>query len=167
MIKSIAAVVQTMDPDLALNQVKTMDQLVDESLTGDRFATLLFAIFAGVALLLAAIGIYGVMSFAVAQRTHEIGLRMALGAGAKQVLRLVLGEGMTLALIGLGVGLVGTYLVSRALASTLYEVTVVDPAAIGAVAAVLLISALLPCYLPARRATQVDPWSHYATSDLR
>jgi ABC-type antimicrobial peptide transport system permease subunit len=97
------------------------------------------------------------MSFAVAQRTHEIGLRMALGAGAKQVLRLVLGEGMTLAFIGLGVGLVGTYLVSRALASTLYEVTVVDPAAIGAVAAVLLISALLACYLPARRATQVDP----------
>jgi putative ABC transport system permease protein len=157
MIKSIAAVVQTMDPDLALNQVKTMDQLVDESLAGDRFATLLFAIFAGVALLLAAIGIYGVMSFAVAQRTHEIGLRMALGAGAKQVLRLVLGEGMTLAFIGLGVGLVGTYLVSRALASTLYEVTVVDPAEIGAVAAVLLISALLACYLPARRATQVDP----------
>jgi putative ABC transport system permease protein len=157
MIKSIAAVVQTMDPDLALNQVKTMDQLVDESLAGDRFATLLFANFAGVALLLAAIGIYGVMSFAVAQRTHEIGLRMALGAGAKQVLRLVLGEGMTLAFIGLGVGLVGTYLVSRALASTLYEVTVVDPAAIGAVAAVLLISALLACYLPARRATQVDP----------
>jgi len=157
MIKGMAAVVQTMDPDLALNEVKTMDQLVDESLAGDRFATLLFAVFAGVALLLAAVGIYGVMSFAVAQRTHEIGLRMALGAGAKQVLRLVLGEGMTLAFIGLGLGLVGTYFVSRVLASTLYEVTVVDPTAIGAVAAVLLISAFLACYLPARRATQVDP----------
>jgi putative ABC transport system permease protein len=155
--KSIAAAVQSVDPDLPLDQVKTMDQLVDESLAGDRFATILFAAFAGVALLLAAIGIYGVMSFAVAQRTHEIGLRMALGAGPAQVLRLVLGEGMMLALIGLVAGLGGTYFVGRVMKSILYQVTVIDPAAVSAVTAVLLLSALLACYIPARRATQVDP----------
>jgi putative ABC transport system permease protein len=155
--KSIAAAVQSVDPDLPLDQVKTMDQLVDESLAGDRFATILFAAFAGVALLLAAIGIYGVMSFAVAQRTHEIGLRMALGAGPAQVLRLVLREGMMLALIGLVVGLGGTYFVGRVMKSILYQVTAIDPAAVSAVTAVLLLSALLACYIPAQRATQVDP----------
>lgn len=155
--KSIAAVVQSVDSDLPLDQVKTMDQLVDESLAGDRFNTILFGSFAGLALLLAAIGIYGVMSFAVAQRTHEIGLRMALGAGRDQVLRLVLQEGMLLALVGLIVGLGGAYFVGRLMKSLVYEVNALDPAAISAVTAVLLASALLACYLPARRATQLDP----------
>ena len=157
MTKSITAVVRTVDPDLPLDQVKTMDQLVHESLASDRFSTVLFASFAGLALLLAAIGIYGVMSFAVAQRTHEIGLRIALGAGPQQVLRLVLGEGMLLALIGLGVGLAVTYFVGRLMKTILYQVNALDPAAISAVTAVLLLSALLACYIPARRATQVDP----------
>jgi hypothetical protein len=110
-----------------------------------------------VALMLAAIGIYGVMSFAVAQRTHEIGLRMALGAGPHQVLRLVLQEGMLLAFAGLVVGLAGTFFVGRAMKSILYEVTAIDPMAVSSVAAVLLLSALLACYIPARRAKQVDP----------
>jgi putative ABC transport system permease protein len=157
MTKSITAVVRSVDPDLPMDQVKTMDQLVHESLANDRFSTALFASFAGVALLLAAIGIYGVMSFAVAQRTHEIGLRIALGAGPQQVLRLVLREGMLLALIGLGVGLAGTYFVGRLMKTILYQVSAMDPAAISAVTAVLLLSALLACYIPARRATQVDP----------
>jgi len=157
MTKSITAVVHTVDPDLPLDQVKTMDQLVHESLASDRFSTVLFASFAGLALLLAAIGIYGVMSFAVAQRTHEIGLRIALGAGPQQVLRLVLGEGMLLALIGLGVGLAVTYFVGRLMKTILYQVNALDPAAISAVTAVLLLSALLACYIPARRATRVDP----------
>jgi len=157
MANSIAAAVQSVDSDLPLDQVRTMDQVVDESLAGERFSTVLFASFAGVALLLAAIGIYGVMSFAVAQRTHEIGLRMALGAGPRQVLLLVLQEGMLLALIGLGIGLAGTYFVGRLMETTLYRVSALDPAAITGVTAVLLLSALLACYTPARRATQVDP----------
>ena len=157
MTNSLAAAVQSVDPDLPMDQVRTMDQVVDESLAEDRFATVLFATFAGIALLLAAIGIYGVMSFAVAQRTHEIGLRMALGAGPKQVLLQVLREGMLLAVAGLFLGLVGTYFVGRAMKSVLYEVTAIDPLAIGAVAAVLLLSAALACYVPAQRATRVDP----------
>jgi putative ABC transport system permease protein len=157
MTKSITAVVRSVDPNLPLDQVKTMDQLVDESLAGDRFSTVLFSSFAGVALLLAAIGIYGVMSFAVAQRTHEIGLRIALGAGPNQVLRLVLGEGMLLAFAGLLVGLAGTYFVGRVMKTLLYQVNAMDPAAISAVASVLLLSAFFACYIPARRATQVDP----------
>jgi putative ABC transport system permease protein len=157
MTKSITAVVRSLDPNLPLDQVKTMDQLVDESLASDRFSSLLFGGFAGVALLLAAIGIYGVMSFTVAQRTHEIGLRMALGAGPNQVLRLVLKEGMLLAFGGLALGLAGTYFVGRVMKTLLYQVNTMDPAAISAVTVVLLLSALCACYIPARRATQVDP----------
>jgi putative ABC transport system permease protein len=157
MTKSIAAVVLSIDPDLPLDQVKTMDQIVDESLSGDRFGTVLFGSFAAVALLLAAIGIYGVMSFAVAQRTHEIGLRVALGASPARVLRLVLREGILLALGGLLLGLGGAYFVGRLMKSLLYQVNAMDPTAVSAVTAVLLLSALLACYIPARRATQVDP----------
>jgi len=157
MSRSLAAVVQTIDSNLPLDQVKTMDQLIDESLAGDRFSTVLYASFAGVTLVLAAIGIYGVMSFAVAQRTHEIGLRMALGAAPKHVLSLVLKEGLLLALIGLFIGLGGTYFVGRLMKSLLYQVTAVDPAAVSAVCLVLLLAAFFACYLPARRATQVDP----------
>jgi putative ABC transport system permease protein len=157
MTKSIAAVVLSIDPDLPLDQVKTMDQIVDESLSGDRFGTVLFGSFAAVALLLAAIGIYGVMSFVVAQRTHEIGLRIALGASPAQVLRLVLREGILLALGGLLLGLGGAYFVGRLMKSLLYQVNAMDPTAVSAVTAVLLLSALLACYIPARRATRVDP----------
>jgi predicted permease len=157
MSSSIAAAVQSLDPDLPLDHVRTMDQVVDESLAGDRFSTVLFAAFAGVALLLAAIGIYSVMSFVVSQRTHEIGLRVALGAGDGQVLLLFLREGMLQALCGLVLGLAGTYFVGRAMKSVLYGVSAVDPVAFGAVAFVLLASALLACYLPARRAARVDP----------
>ena len=157
MSDSISAVVQSVDSDLPMDQVRTMDQVVNESLADDRFATVLFAAFAGVALLLAMIGIYGVMSFAVAQRTQEIGLRMAVGAGSRQVLLLVLKEGMLLALAGLVLGLGGTYFVGRAMRSVLYQVSAIDFASVGAVAVVLLVAAILACYLPARRATRIDP----------
>jgi putative ABC transport system permease protein len=112
---------------------------------------------AAVALLLAAVGIYGVMTFSVAQRTHEIGLRMALGAAREQVLALVLREGLVLALIGLALGLGGAGLVGRAMQGMLYGVRTIDFSAFGGVALVLLGAALLACYIPARRATQVDP----------
>jgi putative ABC transport system permease protein len=157
MTSNIAAILQSVDPDLPLDQVRTMDQIVDAALAGDRFATLLFAIFASIALLLAAIGIYSVMSFVVSQRTQEIGLRMALGADAPSVLRLFLREGMRQALLGLGLGLLGTVAIGQIMRSVLYGVTVFDPVALGAVAVILLMSALLACYVPARRATRVDP----------
>jgi putative ABC transport system permease protein len=156
MTNSIAAVLGSMDPDMAMDQVRTMDQLVDASLASDRFVTSLFAGFAGVALVLAAIGIYGVMSFAVAQRTQEIGVRMALGANARDVLGMVLREGMMLAGLGLLIGLSGTYFIGRTMKSVLYEVSAIDPVALGGVALVLMVAALLACYLPARRATRVD-----------
>src|SRR5207245_2838032 len=148
---------RAVDPNLPLDQVKTMDQIVDESLAGDRFSTVLFSSFAGVALLLAAIGIYGVMSFAVAQRTHEIGLRIALGAGPNQVLRLVLQEGMVLAFLGLLVGLAGTYFVGRVMKTLLYQVNAMDPAAISAVATVLLLSALHQLGTPPARSMERLP----------
>ena len=154
---NVAAVVQSVDPDLGLAEVRTMDQLVEESLGGARFATVFLAAFAGMALLLAAIGIYGVMSFAVAQRTREIGVRMALGAARTQVVRLVLQEGVSLALVGLLIGLCGSYFVGRVMKTLLYEVKANDPATIASVIAVLLICTLVACYIPARRATQVDP----------
>jgi len=157
MTKSIASVISSMDSNLAMADIKTMDQIVNESLLGDRFVVLLFGVFASVALVLAAIGIYGVMAFSVAQRTHEIGLRVALGAGRSHVLKLILREGAVLALIGLGIGLVGALFVGRAIHATLYGVGSVDFAAIGAVSLILLVSALLACYVPAQRATKVDP----------
>jgi putative ABC transport system permease protein len=156
MANSVAAAVHTADPNLAMDRVQTMDQIVDESLGGDRFVTYLFAGFAGVALVLAATGIYGVMSFAVAQRTPEIGLRIALGAGSREVLRMILREGMGLALAGLMIGLVGVFAVGRVMKSLLYGVSSADPLAVGGVALVLLVAAALACYVPARRATRVD-----------
>jgi putative ABC transport system permease protein len=157
MSRSIAAVVQSVDADLPISQVKTMDQILDEDMSGDRLDTVLLGTFAAVALILSAVGIYGVMAFAVAQRTHEIGLRMALGAGPSRVLSLILGEGMILTLIGLILGLVGAFLVGRAMQSQLYGIGAIDPVALGGVAAILILAALLACYVPARRAMRVDP----------
>jgi len=157
MTKTIAAAVHMIGPDLALADLKTMDQIESESLVSDRFVSELYGAFAAVALLLAAIGIYGVMAFMVTQRTHEIGLRIALGADQQQVLKTILSEGLALAAIGLVIGLGGACLVGRAMRSTLYGVGTVDFAAFGAVSFVLLGSALLACYVPARRAAKVDP----------
>ena len=124
---------------------------------GERFEALLFGGFASIALILAAVGICGVMSFAVAQRTHEIGLRMALGAGQDRVMRLIVREGMILALAGFALGSGGAVLVGRAMRGMWYQVGTIDVSALSAVSALLLASALLVCYLPARLATQVDP----------
>ena len=157
MSKSIAAVISSLDPDLPMANVKTMDQLLEASMGGDRFGAVLFGTFAVIALLLAAFGIYGVMSFGVAQRTHEIGLRMALGAGSSQVLGMILKEGMTLGAIGLAIGLLASWGVARLMRNLLFGIGSIDYGAFSAVAAILMLSAFLACYLPARRATQVDP----------
>ena len=137
--------------------VKTMDQLVHESLAGDRFSTALFGSFAAVALLLAAVGIYGVMSFVVSQRTHEIGLRMALGAGRARVLWQIMGEGLGTALVGIVLGSFGAYWVGRAMQGMVFGVGTIDPVAFSIVALTLLTSSLVACLVPARRAASVDP----------
>jgi putative ABC transport system permease protein len=155
--KSIEGAVQSIDPNLPLAFVQTMDQTLTEFRAGDRFQALLFGGFAIIALVLAALGIYGVMSFAVAQRTHEIGLRMALGAGRAGVMRLIVKEGMILACVGLALGFGGAFLVGRAMRGMWYQVGTIDVTAFSAVATMLLIAALLACYVPARRATHVDP----------
>jgi putative ABC transport system permease protein len=153
----IAAIVQSMDPDLPMTDVRTMDQVVHEELAGDRFQALLFGSFAGIALLLAAMGIYGVLSFTVAERTHEIGLRMALGATRGQVLGQILREGLRTVLVGMVVGTVGAYLVGRAMQGLWFDVGAIDPVAFSIVVGLLLLSAALACLVPARRAASVDP----------
>jgi predicted permease len=157
MTRTIAAAIHSFSPDVPLEEIRTMDQIVDESLVNDRFMTALYASFAGVALLLAAIGIYGVMAFFVSQRTHEIGLRIAFGASHDHVLSLVLKEGLALALSGLGIGLAGALFVGRALKGLLYGVGSLDSIALFAVILTLFTAAFLACYIPARRAAKVDP----------
>ena len=156
-ITSVAAAVNSVDPDLPLAGVKTVDEIVNESLAIDRFSVVLFASFGILGLLLASVGIYGVMAFTVAQRTQEFGVRMALGAQRMRVLSLVLREGTILAVLGALFGLGGAYLVGRAMQSTLFGVGAMDGRAFGAVAAVLLVAALLACLIPAWRASKVEP----------
>ncbi|HTP69826.1 MAG TPA: ABC transporter permease [Dongiaceae bacterium] len=155
--KSIAAAARSVNPDYPMTQIRTMEQVVTESLITDRFAVVVFGSFAGLALVLAAVGIYGVMTFSVAQRNHEMGIRMALGAGTQQVLKHIVGEGMRAALVGMAIGLPGAYFVGTIMRSQLYNVAAVDGLALLAVTVVLLTSALLACYWPARRATRIDP----------
>jgi len=157
MIRTIAAAVHSEDSQVALADVRTMDQVKEESLAEDRFTLRLFAAFAGVALLLAAIGIYGLMAYTVSQRTQEIGLRLALGSGKGRVMLLILREASLLASFGLGLGLGGAVLVGRTMQSTLYGVGAMDVSVLIAVAAVLFLTALLASYAPARRAASIDP----------
>ncbi len=156
-IKSIGAAVSSVDPDLPLAGVKTIDEIVSESLAIDRFSVVLFASFGVLGLMLSAVGIYGVMAFAVAQRTQEFGVRMALGAQRSRVVNMVLKEGTILAVGGTAIGLAGAYLVGRAMQSTLYGVEALDVRSFVAVSLLLLVSALLACLFPALRASRVEP----------
>lgn len=156
-IKSITGAVNSVDPELPLAGMKTVDEIVAESLAIDRFSVVLFSSFGTLGLLLAAVGIYGVMSFGVAQRTQEFGVRMALGAQRVGVIQLVLKEGVLLAMVGALIGLGGAYLVGRAMQSTLYGVGAMDLKAFGIVALVLLLAAVLACLFPAWRASRVEP----------
>ena len=157
MTKTVAAAVHSVDPQIALARLQTLDQVKDESLGEDRYTMVLFASFGVVALLLAAVGIYGLMAFAVSQRTNEIGLRLALGASRSHVVWLILKEASLLAAVGLAIGLAGSALVGRTMRTTLYGVGAMDFSVIVSVGVILFITALFASYLPARRAAMIDP----------
>ena len=146
-----------MDGDLPVFGVKTMDEYISQSVSTPRFKTTLLSIFAAVALVLTVVGLYGVMSYAVAQRTNEIGIRLALGAQTKDVLSLIIKQGLQLILLGLAIGLLGAVALMKIISGLLFGVTTKDPFTFVAVAVVLTFIALLACYVPARRATRVDP----------
>jgi putative ABC transport system permease protein len=149
--------VRALDRDQPITGIATMEERFSRRLSEPRFSTLLLGLFAGIAMLLAAIGIYGVMSYAVTQRLHEIGIRMALGAGRRDVLRLIIGQGMKRALLGVGIGLAGALGLTRLMQQLLFGVSATDPLTFAGVALLLMLAALLACWLPARRATKVDP----------
>ena len=154
---SIRAAVATIDKDQPIFAVHTMQELVDDSISTRRLTLVLLGIFSVLALVLAAIGIYGVMAYSVALRTQEIGIRMALGAQRQDVLRLVLGQGARIAFFGVAIGLAAAAALARLLSSLLFAVGASDPLTFAAVAVVLIAVALLACYIPARRALRVDP----------
>jgi len=154
---SVRKEVQALDPDQPVAAIRTMKDWVDSSVAAPRYRTTLLALFAALAMILAATGIYGVMSYSVAQRTHEIGVRMALGARRFDVLKLVVRQGMVLAVIGVVVGLGGAYALTRVMSSLLFGVTEKDPVTFAVVAGLLVAVSFIACFVPARRATKVDP----------
>lgn len=154
---AVRQAVWEIDKDQPVSNIQTMEEVVSESIARQRFSMLLLAIFAGVALVLAAVGIYGVMSYSVAQRTHEIGIRMALGAQTGTVLKLAVGHGLKLLLAGIVIGLVAASLLTRLMSTLLFGVTPTDPLTFTAISLILLAVGLLASYIPARRATKVDP----------
>ena len=157
MAPTVRRVVHEIDPNQPISDVRTMDQVMAKTVGRARFNTLLLGLFAGLATLLAAVGIFGVMSYSVNLRTREIGLRMALGARQGEVLRLILKQGFLFTLIGIGLGLAGALALTRLLSGLLYGVGSTDPATFAAIVALLTAVSLIACYIPARRATRVDP----------
>jgi putative ABC transport system permease protein len=157
LVTPVRAEVLAMDKDQPITNVSTMRERLARSMAERRFQMLLFGLFGGAALILSTIGIYGVMSYTVTQRSREIGVRMALGAQQTDVFKLVIGQGMLLALIGVGLGLVGAFALTRLMSSLLFGVSATDPLTFSVIALLLAAVALLACYLPARRATKVDP----------
>jgi putative ABC transport system permease protein len=150
-------VIRTLDPQQPIGEVSTMENLLSSSVARSRFSATLLTVFSVVALVMAAVGIYGVMSYSVLQRTHEIGVRMALGAQRFDVLKLVVVKGIVLGIVGVAVGLAASFGLTRVISSLLFEVTTTDSTTFGAVSVGLFLVTLLACYIPARRATRVDP----------
>ncbi|MGH9482259.1 MAG: FtsX-like permease family protein, partial [Terriglobales bacterium] len=153
----VRAGVGRLDPAIPVADVLTMDQLLSKSVSGPRFRAGLLGTFAALALVLAAIGIYGVLAYSVARRTHEIGVRVALGAERRQVLRLILGQGVKLAAYGVLIGIAASLILTRLMSSLLFGVSPTDPLTFAGVALLLTVVAMLACYIPARRAMNVDP----------
>lgn len=157
LISAIREEVWAVDKDQPVTDIKTMDQFVSDSVSSRKFNALLLSMFAGLALVLATVGVYGVIAYSVSQRVQEIGIRMALGAQPSNVVRLVLRQGMMLVLIGVAMGLVASLALTRVMTSLLFGVSATDPGTFLAVSGLLIVSALLACYIPARRAAKVDP----------
>ena len=159
LVNAIRNECRSLEPDVALFGARTIEEMIDDAPAAfiRRFPAFLIGIFAVVALLLAVVGIYGVVSYSVSQQTHDIGVRMALGARAADILKMILRQGLTLAMLGLAIGVVGALALTRLLSSLLFEVQPGDPVILFSVAGLLVLVALIACYLPARRATKVDP----------
>ena len=157
LVQPVSTAIYSIDKEQALTDVETMDQVLTKSLSGRRFNMTLLLTFAGVALMLAAVGVYGVMNYTVTLRRRELGIRMALGAGRMDVLRLVLRQGLMLTLIGVAAGLISAYALTRLMASLLYGVTATDYLTFASVSAVLIVVGVAASYIPARRATKVNP----------
>jgi len=154
---AIQSAVKSMDPTLPVIQLRSMDDVFSSSVSRQHFLSLLLGIFAGVALLLAAIGTYGVLSYLVTERQREIGIRVALGASSAGIMKLVLRQGMTIAAIGLGLGVLGAFGLARVTRSLLFEVSPTDPATYAVVGVSIIGVTLLACLVPANRAVRVDP----------
>ncbi len=157
LVSAVRNELQQMDPEQPMAAIATMDELLSGSLSRSRFTMLVLGVFAALALVLASVGIYGVIAYSVTQRTQEFGIRIALGASRRDVLRLVLGQGTRLTLLGIGLGIVAALVVTRLMATLLYGISATDPVTFTAVALLLALVALAACYIPARRATRVDP----------
>ena len=157
LIASIRQQVKALDSDQPIYNIRTMNEIRSDSVAPERLNLTLLSIFAGIALVLAIVGIYGVMSYSVTQRTHEIGIRMAVGAQPLDVFKMVIGQGMMLALIGVGIGLIGAFGLTRLMTTMLFGVEPTDPVTFAVISVVLVLVALVACYLPSRRATKVDP----------
>ena len=157
LVPSIGAQVTRLDAELPLGRTRTLDQLMSESVARPRFRTALLVMFGAAALLLAAIGIYGVMVYSVTERTREMGIRMALGAQAADVVKLIVREGSALALVGVGIGVAAALVLARFISGLLFKIDPADPLTFAGVSLVLIGAALVACWLPARRATRADP----------
>jgi putative ABC transport system permease protein len=157
LVSAVKSQIWSVDKNQPISKIATMEQVLSDSIAQRRLYLVLLGVFAGAALLLAAVGIYGVMSYSVSQRAHEIGIRLALGAAQTEILKLILGHGAKLALLGVATGILAATALTRLMSSLLFGVSPSDPATLAAVAVLLMLVAMVACYIPARRAMRVDP----------